>query len=91
MGTEQVKEGWSWRKFLIGIFDGKNYAKSIIFMACSSIIIVVCYSTFTVVKSHFVKPAPPTQTVGTNTGTITTENTDKQGNTWSLFNLFNWR
>jgi hypothetical protein len=90
MSAEQVGEGWSWKKFVLGIFDGKNYAKSIIFMACSAIIIVICYSTFTVIKARFVK-VTPTQTVGENSGTIITENTDKQGNTWSLFNLINFR
>ena len=90
MSAEQVGEQWSWRKFLGGVLDGRNYAKSIIFMACSAIIIVICYSTFTVIKSKFVK-AQPTQAVGTNSGTIITENTDKQGNTWSLFNLINFR
>lgn len=90
MSAEQGAEGWSWKKFLLGIFDGRNYAKSLIFMFCSAIIIVICYSTFTVIKSKFVKTTP-TQAVGENSGTIVTENTDKQGNTWSLFNIFNWR
>lgn len=90
MSVEQGKEGWSWKKFLLGVLDGRNYAKSIIFLLCSSIIIIICYSTFTVIKSRFVK-VTPTQAVGENSGTIVTENTDKQGNTWSLFNIFNWR
>lgn len=90
MSAEQNHENWSWKKFLLGIFDGRNYAKSLIFMFCSAIIIVICYSTFTVIKSKFVK-VQPTQSVGENSGTIVTENTDKQGNTWSLFNIFNWR
>ncbi len=89
MGSVE-KETWSWSKLAKGVFDGKNYAKSLIFMICGSIIIVVCFSTYTVIKSKFVK-VKPTQEVGTNLGTITTENTDKQGNTWSLVNFFNWR
>lgn len=83
-------EHWSWGKFFKGFFDGRNYAKSIVLMFCSGIILVICFSTYTVIKSKFVKHQP-TQTVGENSGTITTENTDKQGNTWSLVNLFNWR
>lgn len=84
------KDAWSWRKFFGGFFNGKNYAKSIVLMFCSGIILVICFSTYTVIKQKFTKKEP-TQTVGTNNGTITTENTDKQGNTWSLFNLINWR
>jgi len=89
MGSVE-KENWSWSKFFKGFFDGKNYAKSIVLMVCGGIVIVVCFSTYTVIKSRFVK-VQPTQAVGTNSGTITTENTDKQGNTWSLLNIFNWR
>ena len=84
------KEQWSWLKFFKGFFDGKNYAKSLVLMVCGSIIVLVCFSTYTVIKSRFVK-VQPTQTVGTNSGTIITENTDKQGNTWSLLSLFNFR
>lgn len=84
------KEQWSWGKFFKGFFDGKNYAKAIVLMFCGGLIIVICFSTFSVIKSRFVK-VKPTQEVETNNGTINTENTDKQGNTWSLFNIFNWR
>lgn len=84
------KEAWSWSKFFKGFFDGRNFAKSIVLMFCGGIVILVTFSTYTVIKSKFVK-AQPTQSVGTNSGTITTNNTDKQGNTWSLLNFFNFR
>lgn len=86
----ESKEHWDWLKFLKGFFDGKNYAKALVFGVCLTVMVVIGYSTYTVIKSRFVK-VQPTQAVGTNSGTINTENTDKQGNTWSLFNLFNWR
>lgn len=79
------KEGWSWLKLFKGFFDGKNYAKALVFMVCGSIIILVCVSTFTFVKSKFEKP---TSAIGTNNGTVTTTNTDKKS--WSLLNLFNF-
>lgn len=88
--ADDTKEQWSWLKFFKGFFDGKNYAKAIVLGVCLTVIIVIGYSTYTVIKSKFVK-VQPTQAVGTNSGTITTENTDKQGNTWSLLNIFNWR
>ena len=83
-------ESWSWKHFFSGFLDGRNYAKSIVFLFCSGLIVLVCFSTFTVIKSKFAKKEP-TQAVETNNGTIVTENTDKEGNTWSLINLFNWR
>lgn len=85
-----LEETWSWKKFFKGFVSGKNYAKSIVLMFCAGIIFLLLFSTYSFVKTKFTKVLP-TQTVGTNSGTITTENTDKQGNTWSLFNLFNWR
>lgn len=35
----EIKEQWSWKKFLLGIFDGKNYAKAVVFGVCLAIIV----------------------------------------------------
>ena len=80
-----MRDDWSWKKFFSGFFNGKNYAKAVVLMFCSAIIIILCFSTYSFIKSKFQKP---TQQVGENYGTITTTNTDKKS--WSLLNLFNF-
>lgn len=79
-------ENWSWGKFFKGFFDGRNYAKAIVLGFCMMVIALIGFSTYYFIKSKLVKPIP---TVGTNSGTINTVN--KEGNSWSLINLFNWR
>lgn len=79
-------EQWSWKKLLLGIFDGRNYGKAIVFMACSTIILTVCFCVYSVVKSKFIKPKPvQTQTIGTNQGQVTTNNIDETKKGWQLF------
>lgn len=80
------QESWSWSKFFKGFVDGRNFAKALVMMFCMGIILTICFSVYTVVKAKFFKPLP---TVGTNSGSIV--NNDKHGNSFSLFNLFNWR
>lgn len=81
----ESKEQWSWAKFFKGFFDGKNYAKSIVLMFCSAVILFLGFSSYTFIKSKFEKP---TSSIETNNGTVTTTNTDKKS--WSLLNLFNF-
>lgn len=78
------RDGWDWAKFFKGFFDGKNYAKAIVFMFCMAVILFLGFSSYTFIKSKFEKP---TSAIETNNGTVTTTNTDK--NSWSLLNLFN--
>ena len=85
------KETWSWLKFVKGFFDGKNYAKAVVLGFCMTVILIVVFSVTSVIKSRFGKPAQPTQAVGTNQVIIATKNEDKSGNSYSLFNLFNWK
>jgi len=80
------KEQWSWRKFLLGIFDGRNYAKAITFMVCGAIVLTICFSVYSVIKARFAKPAPiPAQAIGTNQGTVTTNNSSETKKGWQLF------
>lgn len=86
-----ASEPWSWKKFFSGFFSGQNYAKSIVIGICFIVVAIIVFSVGSMISSHLKKPAPPTQTVGTNQGIIATKNEDKQGNSYSLLNLFNWR
>lgn len=88
MATE--RDDWSFGKFFLGFIKMKNAAKAIVMLWWIGIILTVCFSVYTVVHSRLTKPTP-SQAVGTNTGTITTNNEDKRGNSFSLINLFNSR
>ncbi len=81
-------ESWSWKKFFSGFINGKNYAKAIVLGVCMIVILVIVTSVAATLKSRFSKPS---QSVGPNQGIIATKNEDKSGNTYSLFNLFNWK
>lgn len=87
----EYKEPWSWSKFLKGFFDGKNYAKAIVLGVCFIIVLIIIFSVHGFISSKLHKAPPPSQTVGENKGIIATNNEDKQGNSYSLLNLFNWR
>ena len=87
---DDIHENWSWIKFFKGFFDGRNYAKAIVLGVCMVVILVVVTSVYQSISSRLLKK-PPTQTVGENSGIIATQNEDKSGNTYSLFNLFNWK
>lgn len=86
-----LKEQWSWLKFIKGFFDGKNYAKAIVLGTCLFIIILIVVSVHGFVSSKFHKTPTPTNQVGTNQGIIANSTEDKSGNSYSLFNLFNWK
>jgi len=77
-------DNWSWKKLLLGVFDGRNYAKALVFGVCLAIIITLSYCVITVVKSRIIKPIP-TQSVETNQGEITTNNIDETKKGWQLF------
>ena len=84
------KEIWSWGKFFKGFFDGKNYAKAIVLGTCMLVILIIVFSVASTIKSRFAK-VKPAQAIESNNGIIATQNEDKSGNTYSLFNLFNWK
>ena len=84
-------EGWSWYKFFSGFFNGRNYAKAVVLGVCLLIVLTIVFSVASVIKSRFNKPVQPTQAVGTNQGVIATKNEDKSGNSYSLFNLLNFK
>lgn len=83
-------EPWSWYKFFTGFFNGRNYAKAIVIGVCMAIVLTICFSVYSVIKSRFAKQKPgivQTEQVGTNTGTINKadshDSTEKKG--WQLF------
>lgn len=90
----EQKEHWSWGKFFAGFVDGRNYAKAIVLVFCMVVILVIVFSVGSVIKSRFSRPPAPTQTVGTNGGTINTTNDQSTVtvNHWHLplSDLFNW-
>jgi hypothetical protein len=80
------KELWSWGKFFKGIFVGTNYAKALVLGLCLCIMLTIGYCVVAVVKSKLVKPLPqPTQTIGTNSGKVTTVNKQEDKKGWQLF------
>lgn len=89
--AESTGERWDWVKFFKGFFDGKNYAKALVFGVCLFILLLIAVSVHGFISSKLHKPTVPAQAVGTNQGIIATKNEDKTGNTYSLFNLFNWK
>ena len=80
----------SWTKFFKGFITGRNYLKAIVLGFCMVVILVIVISVGNMIQKIFVKPIP-TSSVGTNSGTVTTNNEDKRGNSFSLFNIFNSR
>ena len=81
-----MAEDWSWKKFFLGFFDGRNYAKSIVIGVCGAIVLTICFSVYSVIKSKFIKPKPiQTQNIGTNTGRVTTINKSEDKKGWQLF------
>lgn len=89
--ADEIKEHWNWGKFFSGFFDGKNVAKSLVFGIWFLIILFLITAVHGFISSKLSKPQTPTQSVGSNQGIIATKNEDKQGNSYSLLNLFNWR
>jgi len=80
------REQWSWKKFLSGIFDGRNYAKSIIMMFCMAVILIIVFSVASVIKSRFGKEKPAEiEQIGTNTGTVTKTDSHDEKKGWQLF------
>lgn len=66
---------WSWKKFFGGFIDGRNYAKSIVLMFCMIVILIICFSVYSLAKSYIKKPTP-TDT-STLSGQTVTQNIDK--------------
>ncbi len=83
-------EPWSFKKFFLGFFRAQNGAKALVIGFWLFLILFLGYATYKVFQSRFTH-VQPTQAVGTNKGIIATKNEDKQGNSYSLLNLFNWR
>lgn len=95
--TAHPAEGWSWKKFLTGFFNGKNYAKAIVLGVCLTIILVIGYSTYEFIKSRFVRPTATqatAQTIGTNQGQVNTQNESHDNRDenagFNIINLSNW-
>ena len=86
----EERENWSWSKFLKGFFDGRNYAKALVLGFCMTVILIIVFSVTSTISSRF-KKVKPTQSVESNNGIIATQNEDKSGNQYALFNLFNWK
>jgi len=88
-----LDEAWSWSKFFTGFISGKNYAKAVVMMFCMVVILIIVFSVASTIKSRFGKStgSQSTETIGTNQGIVATQNEDKSGNSYSLFNLFNWK
>lgn len=80
-----------WGKFLGGFIPGKNTLKAIVQIFHIIIVLALVFSIYFTIKNIFVKKVIPTQSVGTNQGIVATSNEDKSGNTYSLFNLLNWK
>lgn len=83
-------DNWSFKKFFMGFFSAKNYAKALVLGTCMLVILIVVYSVASTIKSRFAK-TKPTQAVESNQGIIATNNEDKSGNTYSLLNILNWK
>lgn len=86
------RENWSWLKFLKGFFDGRNYAKAVVLGFCLIVIAIIVFSVYSFVKGFFDKPKPlPTQTIGTNSGSVCTVNKDnREDGGFKLLDLSKW-
>ena len=69
-------EGWSWLKFLGGVFNGRNYAKAIIFTICQAVILGILLCVFLVVRGYM-RPRPVPTDTSTLSGQTVTQNIDK--------------
>lgn len=83
-------EPWSFKKFFLGFFRAQNGAKALVIGFWLFLILFLGYAVYKAFQPLQTKPQS-TQAVGTNQGVIATKNEDKQGNSYSLLNLFNWR
>lgn len=90
MANAMGKEDWSWRKFLSGIFEGRNWGKALIF---GLIFLAQFYLVQTVVNRIFPrKPATHqvTESINANSGSVVKSDShdtvDKKS--YSLLSLF---
>lgn len=83
-------EPWSFKKFFSGFFRVQNGAKALVIGFWLFLILFLGYGVYKMFQPLQAKPQS-NQAVGTNQGIIATKNEDKQGNSYSLLNLFNWR
>ena len=83
---DSVHEPWSFKKFFMGFFRMQNGAKAIVIGFWLCLILFLGYGAYRLIFHK-----QPTQAIGTNTGTVVTNNEDKRGNSLSLFNIFNSR
>jgi ABC-type lipoprotein release transport system permease subunit len=84
----EPKENWSWGKFFSGFFDGKNYAKAIVMMFCMVVIISIGFALYSTIMRYVkpkAQPIPQVQTIGTNSGTVVTDNKQEEKKAWQLF------
>lgn len=83
-------EPWSFKKFFLGFFRAQNGAKALVIGFWLFLILFLGYATYKVPQSKFTH-IQHTQAVGSNQGIVATKNEDKQGNSYSILNFFNWR
>lgn len=84
--TDNTPDNWSFCKFFKGFVTAKNYGKAIVLGVCFLVVWYVGSLIYFNVRGRFVKPE---QKIENNSGTITTNNVDKRGNSLSLLSIFN--
>jgi len=78
-------DGWSWPKFFKGFFDGKNYAKSIVFLFCMLVIVsIIGAVAYTVMNLLPQKKAAQPQVINSSGGAV---DTSTKKTWWSLFEV----
>lgn len=82
---DQEHEPWSFKKFFMGFFRMQNAAKAIVLGFWLCIILLLGYGVYRLTIKK------PTTAIGTNSGSVVTNNEDKHGNSFSLFNVVNGR
>lgn len=68
---DKIPENWNWKKFFIGFFDGKNYAKAIVIGTCQAIVVVIVACVFLTAKNIILR----------NTGTVITNESHTKSET----------
>jgi len=92
---KEAKEGWSWTKLLTGPFDGRTWAKALIFGAVFLAEIFILSAIVSVVKAKFIKPPAPAHVVeervdgpvGTINKTDSHNTTENKRDSWQLLGV----
>lgn len=91
--TEAPKEGWSWKKFFSGFFDGKNTAKAIVMAFHIAIVGLIVFSIYWFAKDFFKSDPVPNQPEVQNISAKEVDNSSnkKTNNALVSLCLFNCR